>query len=183
MARSSWTQPHPDDWTSPPRYSRHHAPWPRGVTFIEFITLTIVILILASIGVPRISPIVQNFQLKGAAWQLGGDLRLARQRAVTLQKRFRVCLASCAITVPGGSYSVEQDVGTPSIPKWASETGAPVGLPPGVTIAAGKATAVTFTAGGMASGATFTLTNLMGTYQVAVDSTGRVRACQGTCPP
>ncbi len=168
---------------APPGYSPRRAPWPHGVTFIELISLTIAILILASIGVPRISPIVQNFQLKGAAWQLAGDLRLARQRAVTTQRRFRICVSSCRITAPVGAYSVEVEQPPVGSLNWTSETGAPVSLPLGVTVDAGKATAATFTAGGMASGATFTLTNLMGTYQVAVDSTGRVRACQGTCPP
>jgi len=164
----------------PPSRSAHCAPWPRGVTFIELITLTIVILILAAIGVPRVSPIVQQFRVKGAAWQLAGDLRLARQRAVTTQQRFRVCLSSCAITVPGGSYSVEVDVGTPGHANWTSETGAPVGLPPDVTITT-NATAY-FTPNGMASGATFTLNNLMGTYRVKVASTGQVRVCR-PCPP
>lgn len=152
------------------------------MTFIELITLTIVILILAAIGVPRVSLIVQQFRLKGAAWQLAGDLRLARQRAVTTQQRFRVCVSNCKISVPEGSYSVEVDIGTPSTPKWISETGAPVRLPPDVTISATD-TDSTFKANGMASGNTFTLSNLMGTYEVRVASTGRVRVCQGTCPP
>jgi type II secretory pathway pseudopilin PulG len=151
------------------------------VTFIELITLTIVILILAAIGIPRVSPIVQQFRLKGAAWQLAGDLRLARQRAVTTQRRFRICASGCAITVPEGSYSVEVDLGTVPSPKWTSETGAPARLPPDVTISGATAT---FKSNGMASGSPFTLTNLMGSYQVTVNSTGQVTVaiCSGTCP-
>jgi hypothetical protein len=84
--------------------------------------------------------------------------------------------------VPGGSYSVEVDIGTPSTPKWISETGFATRLPPDVTISATD-TDSTFKANGMASGNTFTLTNLIGTYEVRVASTGRVKVCQGTCPP
>jgi len=165
-----------------PSRSTHCAPWPRGVTFIELITLTIVILILAAIGVPRVSPIVQQFRVKGAAWQLAGDLRLARQRAVTTQQRFRVCVTSCKITVPGGAYSVEVEQLPVGSLKWTSETGAATRLPPDVTISATD-TDSTFKANGMASGNTFTLSNAIGTYEVRVASTGRVKVCQGTCPP
>lgn len=168
--------------TAPSKHSVRQVPGRRGVTFIELITLTIALLILLAIGVPRMSPVVQQFRLKGAAWQLGGDLRLARQRAVTTQRRFRVCVNSCKITVPVGAYSVEvEDLPLGSL-KWRSETGAAVRLPPDVTLTA-TATA-TFAASGMASGGTFTLTNLMGSYQVTVTSTGQVTVavCTGTCP-
>ena len=167
--------------TGPPSPSRstHCAPWPRGVTFIELITLTIVILILAIIGVPRVSPIVQQFRLKGAAWQLAGDLRLARQRAVTTQRRFRVCVTNCKITVPIGAYSLEMEP-TYGSGNFISETGAPARLPPDVTISGATATV---SANGMASVSTFTLTNLMGSYQVTVTSTGQVTVavCSGAC--
>jgi len=155
------------------------ATWSRGVTFAELIIVTVVLLILVVIAIPRVSPIVQYFRLKGAAWQLAGDLRLARQRAVTTQKRFRVCIQSCAIAVPAGSYSVERDDGTPSVPQWISETGTTVKLPPDVAITA-TATAY-FRPSGTVIGSTFTLSNLMGQYQVAVSLIGRVRVCQGTC--
>jgi Tfp pilus assembly protein FimT len=158
----------------PPGHSARRAPWPRGVTLIELITLTIVILILAAIGVPRVSPIVQNFQLKGAAWQLAGDLRLARQRAVTTQRRFRICVSSCTITVPVGAYSVEVEQPPVGSLNWTSETGAPVSLPPGVCVSANNPGTATFAANGMASGNTFTLYNLIGEYQVTVASTGQV---------
>lgn len=156
------------------------ATWSRGLTFVELIIITVVLLILAAIGIPGISPVVQQFRLKGAAWQLAGDLRLARQRAVTTQQRFRVCVNNCKITVPVGAYSVEVEDPPPGSLTWRSETGAPVRLPPDVTIAATATT--TFAANGMASGSTLTLTNLMGTYQVKVASTGRVIVCRGTCP-
>ena len=164
---------------------RRHPRWllegGRGVTFIELIILTVAMLILASIGIPRMGPVVQGFRLRGAAWQLAGDLRLARQRAVTSKQRFRICVSSCVITVKAGEYSLERDIGSPGSPNWTSETGVATRLPPDVTISA-SATA-TFSSSGMASGSTYTISNLMGDYEVAVAITGQVRACKVPCPP
>jgi Tfp pilus assembly protein FimT len=138
------------------------------------ITLVVLLVILAAIAIPNMSPVVLGYRLRGAAWQLAGDLRLARQRAVTLRKRFRVCVTSCAITVPAGAYSVEKEDGS-----WVSETGTAIKLPQDVTI---SATATpTFSISGAASGSTFTLTNILGTYEVKVRSTGEVKVCQGSC--
>ena len=53
-----------------PRVGRHpRAPviGGRGVTFIELIILTLALVILASISVPRMGPVVQGFRLRGAA--------------------------------------------------------------------------------------------------------------------
>ena len=165
-----------------PRVGRHpRAPviGGRGVTFIELIILTLALVILASISVPRMGPVVQGFRLRGAAWQLAGDLRLARQRALTSQQRFRICVSNCVITVNAGQYSLERDIGKPGTPKWISETGAATKLPADVTISASATPA--FSPNGMANGSTFTLTNLMGTYEVAVASTGQVTVCKTPC--
>jgi Tfp pilus assembly protein FimT len=159
---------------------RFRATQARGATVVELLTVLVLLVILAAIAIPNISPVVLRYRLRGAAWQLAGDLRLARQRAVTLQKRFRVCVTSCAIDVPVSSYSLERDDGTPSTPQWVSDTGAPVRVPPDVSV--GASATATFATTGAASGATFTLTNLIGTYQVVIGSTGRVTVCQGSCP-
>ena len=157
----------------------------RGVTLIELVTLTIVVLILAMIAIPGISPIVQNFQLKGAAWQLAGDLRLARQRAVTTQGRFRICVTGCKIALPVGAYSIELEQPPVGSLKWINETGVPTSLPPSVCVSAGGFGTATFAANGMASGNTFTLYNLIGEYQVIVASTGQVTVAPvtGVTPP
>lgn len=163
------------------RHPRSPAKAGRGVTFIELIILTVALVILASIAVPRMGPVVLGFRLRGAAWQLAGDLRLARQRALTSQQRLRICVSSCTIPVKVGEYSFERDIGSLGSPNWISETGAATRLPPDVTISA-SATA-TFSPNGMASGSTYTLTNLMGRYLVTVASTGQVMVCKGSCPP
>lgn len=153
----------------------------RGVTFIELIILTLALVILASISIPRMSPVVQGFRLRGAAWQLGGDLRLARQRALTSQQRFRVCVSSCLLPMQEGQYSLERDIGLPNKAKWISETGTVIKLPPDVTI--GASATATFSPDGAASGSTYTLKNLVGKYEVKVAATGQVRVCKGDCPP
>jgi Tfp pilus assembly protein FimT len=151
----------------------------RGVTLIELIILAAVMVILAWIAIPRMGPVAQGFRLRGAAWQLAGDLRLARQRALTSQQRFRICVSSCGISLEVGEYSLERDTGPPGSPNWVSDTGAATRLPLDVTISA-TATA-TFSPTGMASGSTYTLTNLIGQYEVRVASTGQVTVCKTPC--
>lgn len=152
----------------------------RGMTAVELLTLMVLLVILAAFAIPSMSPVVLRQRVSGAAWQLAGDLRLARQRAVTIRKRFRVCLTSCAVGVSAGSYSIERDDGTPSTPNWVSETGVPVRLPQDVTVT--TTGTATFSTNGMASGGTFTVSNIIGSYEIAVASTGRVKVCKGTCP-
>jgi type II secretion system GspH-like protein len=107
---------------------------------------------------------------------------LIRQRAVTLQQRFRLCVADCALSVPPGAYSIERDAGTFSAPAWVSDTGALTQLPPDVQLTA-TATPL-FSPNGMAQPvSTFTLTNPLGTMTVTVAATGMVQVCEGmTCP-
>lgn len=161
----------------------------RGVTAVELTIIVCLLVILGAIAIPTVSPIVLRYRLRGAAWQLAGDLRLARQRAVTLKKRFQICLTGCRIDVPVGAYSVERDDGTPSNPSWVSDTGVATTLPQDIRVSATATPVFTFT--GMASGATFTLRNPLssdtqcqasGCYQLTVASTGRVQVCEGTCP-
>jgi Tfp pilus assembly protein FimT len=147
------------------------------MTAVELLTVVVLLVILAAFAIPSISPVVLRQRLSGAAWQLGGDLRLARQRAVTERKRFRVCVTSCAISVPPGSYSIERDDGT-----WVSDTGVAVKLPQDVTVTSTWPTATFSTNGMVTPSPTFTVSNIIGTYEIAIASTGRVKVCQGTCP-
>ncbi|MBI4537838.1 MAG: GspH/FimT family pseudopilin [candidate division NC10 bacterium] len=152
----------------------------RGVTALELVTIVVLCVIIAAIAIPGMSPVVLNHRLRGAAWQVAGDLRLARQRAVTVRRPFRVCVNNCAIAVPAGAYSVERNNGTPGNPGWVNETGVVTQLPSDVTVSLNQT--VSFNVTGQTSGGTFTLVNLIGTYQVVVNSTGRVVVCKGSCP-
>lgn len=151
----------------------------RGTTALELITIVFLLVILSAIAIPGFTPVILNYRLRGAAWQVTGDLRLARQRAVTLRKRFRVCVTGCQITVPTGAYTIERDDGTVASPNWVSDTGAAVPLATSVTIS--TTATVTFSINGTAGGGTYTVSNLAGTYQVVVASTGRVQVCKGSC--
>lgn len=158
------------------RSGRHDG---RGVTAVELITIVFLLVILGAIAIPGFTPVILNYRLRGAAWQLTGDLRLARQRAVTLRKGFRVCVTGCRITVPPGAYTIERNDGTVASPNWVSDTGAVVQLATSVTFSTNPT--VTFSINGVASGGTYTVSNLAGTYQVVVASTGRVQVCKGSC--
>ncbi len=151
----------------------------RGFTYVELLIVTVIFLIVLMIGIPRVGSVVSHFRLRSAAWQLAGDLRLGRQRAVTLRTRMRVCLSSCALTVPAGRYSVEIDRGALSSPNWKSETGVAVGLPKDVGIS--TTATVTFGSTGAASMGCYTLTNAVGSYHVVVNLTGQVRIDPGVC--
>ncbi len=160
---------------------------PRGVTAVELLTLVVLLVILAAFAIPSMSPVVLNTRLKGAAWQLAGDLRLARQRAVTNQKRFRICVfrdenpTNCATSVATAAYRVERDDGT----GFVSDTGAPLRLPPGVTVSA-TATSAFYPNGTTVPTSTFCVSNQIGgftPFKVTVASTGRVRVSQESCSP
>ena len=153
----------------------------RGMTVVELVTVVVLLIILAAIAIPSISPVVLRYRLRGAAWQVAGDLRLARQRAVTIKKRFRLCVTGCDIAVPPGSYSVERDDGPAGGPAvWTNEDSVATRLPPDVAVAANANP--TFTITGAAGGATMTLSNLVGSYDVVVAQSGRVTVCEGSCP-
>jgi Tfp pilus assembly protein FimT len=159
----------------------------RGVTAVELMTIVAVMIILGAIAIPWVTPVVLSGRLRGGAWQLAGDLRLARQMAVTTQKRHRICLSSCALTVGSGRYSLEREEGTAPSTYWVSATGgAATRLPTDVTVSVNTTgSKVTFDEKGMASNGTFTLSNLSGSYGVVIVVTGRVRVCNpalGSCP-
>jgi Tfp pilus assembly protein FimT len=156
----------------------------RGATVLEMIILIVLLIILAAIGIPGISPVVQQLRLRGAAWQVAGDLRLARQRAITLKQGFRICVSptpsvpgsQCLADTPTASYSFDRNTGT----GWFNNTGAVSRLPQDVTVSA-SATPVFSETGVASPTATFTLRNLIGLYEVRVSITGRVLVCQGGC--
>jgi Tfp pilus assembly protein FimT len=147
---------------------------------VELVIVVALLVIMATIAVPTIGPLVLRSRLRGAAWQVAGDLRLARQRAVTIKQRFQFCLTGCAVPVPSGSYSLEREAGALGSGNWVNENGVATRLPPEVTVTAN--TTPKFTLTGTASGATVTLSNFVGVYHVVVAPSGRVQVCEGTCP-
>ncbi len=65
----------------------------------------VVIVVMTAVSVPLITPRYQTYQMRSAAWQLAGDMRLARQRAVTTRNPYRfVFVADGDPTANAASY-------------------------------------------------------------------------------
>lgn len=151
----------------------------RGVTLIEILIIVTLLVVVAGVAMPWVLGVIESYRLRVGAWELAGDLRLARQKAVSTQVRHRICLSNCAGPVPTGGYLLERETAG-----WILDV-ARTDLPDGVAITTTAPNdKLTFGSKGEVSGATgtMTITNGTGTYEVAVAVTGRVRVCKGTCP-
>lgn len=155
----------------------------KGMTVLELLFVLLVAAALAALGTPWILTAIQSYRVRTAAWEVAGDLRLARQKAVSLHQRHRICFANCASAVPTGGYLMEREDSTAPPPGWVLAL-TRNDLPNGVGFTSNQ-DAVTYNSKGDATiGATITLTNNIGTYIVVAAPSGRVRACKGTiCPP
>jgi Tfp pilus assembly protein FimT len=153
----------------------------RGVSIIEILMVALALAVMAGMALPSVSRTLETTRLRGAAWNLAGDLRLARQKAVSLQLDHRICFANCVEAVPAGGYLLERKVsaGPPAV--WFVDVRR-ADLPDGLTLIP-EADKVTYDLKGEASGSKVTFTNSVGTYEVVASPSGRVRACKPTCPP
>lgn len=149
----------------------------RGFTGIEIFVVLVVIGIMAAAATPWILGAIQTYRVRAAAWELAGDLRLARQKAVSLQRGHRICFAACGSPVPTGAYLLERQDPT----GWALDL-TRNDIPNGVAVTS-PANTLTYGTKGDGSGGTITLTNNIGTYVVVAAPSGRVQVCKGTtCP-
>jgi len=154
----------------------------RGFSLMEILMVAAALVVLAGMAMPSVFRTLEVYRLRGAAWNLAGDLRLARQKAVSLQLNHRICFANCdGAAVPAGGYLLQRkdSVGPPVV--WFVDVRRG-DLPDGLTLT-WTADAVTYDLKGEASGSTITLTNSAGTYGVVASPSGRVRACKVACPP
>jgi Tfp pilus assembly protein FimT len=60
-----------------------------GFTYVELVATAFVIVIMAGVSLPLLLPRYREYQMRSAVWQVAGDLRLARQRAVTTRNPYR----------------------------------------------------------------------------------------------
>lgn len=151
----------------------------RGISIIEILMVALALAVMAGMAMPSVLGTMEAYRLRGAAWNLAGDLRLARQTAVTTQVQHRFCLSGCDNPVPAGGYLLERD----ATPSW--KVLARINVPDGVAITSNiPGDKLTFDTKGGVSGAMgrMTLTNGSGTYQVVTAITGRVLVCKGSCP-
>src|SRR3990170_6403866 len=95
----SWSRERSTGW----RRWRKSAPMvggDRGFSLMEILMVAAALVVLAGMAMPSVFRTLEVYRLRGAAWNLAGDLRLARQKAVSLQLDHRICFANCDAAVP-----------------------------------------------------------------------------------
>jgi Tfp pilus assembly protein FimT len=140
----------------------------------ELLIVLAVVAIVAAVAFPGLADTMRRHRLRTAAWQLAGDLRLARQKSVTTGRRHRVCFANCGASVPANGFLVQREEGG----GWVID--ATVQPPTSDVHAASNAT-ITFGQTGEAAGGTVTLTSGGENFQVRTHFTGKVWVCKGSC--
>ena len=60
-----------------------------GFTYVEVVVTAFVIVIMAAVSFPMLAGRYREYRMRSAVWQIAGDLRLARQRAVTTRNPYR----------------------------------------------------------------------------------------------
>lgn len=141
-------------------------------------------LVLAAAAVPWLAGLSHTYRLRAAAWQVAGQLRLTRQKAISSLRRHRLVFPGAGALPHPQAYRVERlEEGA-----WVPERGTPPTGPLRVVIdVPGEfgGRAVTFDARGMVSVAgSIRVQNAAGAYAIRVDPRGRVAVCAcrgGTC--
>lgn len=82
----------------------------------------ILILVMVGVSIPMVTPRYRTYQLRGAAWQVAGDLRLARQRAVTTRNPYRFVFTDSSAGANKNTYVIQYSTGALT---WVQE------IPPG----------------------------------------------------
>ena len=156
-----------------------------GFTVMGFLIAMALMIILVMSSMPFIQDLLQSYRLRAAAWQFAGDLRLARQKAVSTQQSHRVRFVDRATEPNSNTYVIERNSGA----SWIQDLPVPPGLfvfSPGVVIdstSTPSSRTISFSANGNASPAgTVRLKNDSGGYEVALDLVGRVRVCRCKAP-
>lgn len=160
-----------------------------GFTLADVLVTAVIVTIMAGVSVPLIVPRYQEYQLRGAAWQMAGDMRLARQRAVTTRAPYRFAFATSAGGAEPDSYILEYQLEQGAVRTWVQE------VPPGPGsrqrlsgaihidaastpsngAAVGTGTIVFYPNGSVVPTGTLRLRGPRGGLNVVVDQTGRVQ--------
>jgi Tfp pilus assembly protein FimT len=145
-----------------------------GFTAGELVIAVAIVAIVIAVAFPGVAETFRRHRLRTAAWQIAGDLRLARQKSITTGHRHRVCFANCGPQVPTNGYLVQRE----EAGAWVIEATV---QPPATGVQVGSNATVTFAQSGEAAGATVTLTSEGETFQVRTHFTGKVWVCRGSC--
>ena len=95
-----------------------------GLTYVEILIAAMVIVVMTAVSIPMITPRYRTYQMRSAAWQIAGDMRLARQRAVTTRNPYRfVFIADGDATGTAATYNTYViQFSTPGGGVWVQET-------------------------------------------------------------
>jgi len=83
----------------------------KGYSVAELIITLLLLIIVSAMAVPFILGTIQDYRLRTAAWQVAGDLRLARQKAVASGKAYRLTYKNGAAPSDPNSYIIERNEG------------------------------------------------------------------------
>jgi Tfp pilus assembly protein FimT len=133
------------------------------------------LVLVSAFSLPIMTGTVEAYRLRTAAWRIAGDLRLARQKAVSLNRRHRLCFSNCGAPVPVSGYLIQRDMGS----GWELESEA---RSPSDGVQVTSNATITFAESGEAAGGTVTLSNGSSSFQVRTHFTGKVTICKGSCP-
>lgn len=154
-----------------------------GFTYAEALMTAAVILLMVGISIPMVTPRYRTYQLRGAAWQVAGDLRLARQRAVTTRNSYRFVFTDSAAYANPNTYVIQYCIQQGGVCTWVQEIPALQGTRKGLSLAisidptSAPGSGMTFHANGsVAPTGTIVLTGTGGiAVSVTVAQAGRVR--------
>jgi len=159
--------------------SRGFAEWKRtcfahAFTLAELLIAVGLVAVISAFSLPTLTGTIVGYRVRSAAWQIAGDLRLARQKAVSTNRRHRVCFNNCGATVSAGGYLIQRDTGS----GWDIEAA----VPPRDKVQVTSNATITFAETGEAAGGTVTLASGASSFQVRTHFTGKVTVCKGSCP-
>ena len=146
-----------------------------GFTFPELLIAVGLVGIVSATSLPTLAGAIQGYRVRTAAWQVAGDLRLTRQKAVSSNHRYRVCFSNCGGLVPADGYLIQREEGS----RWQIDAAVQPATK-GVQVISNAT--ITFAETGEAAGATVTLASGTRSFQVRVHFTGKVTVCKGSCP-
>jgi prepilin-type N-terminal cleavage/methylation domain-containing protein len=147
----------------------------RAFTLVELLITVGLIAVLSAVSLPTLVQSIQGYQVRSAAWQVAGDLRLARQQAVSTTRRHRLCFSNCGGPVPADGYLIQREQGS----EWEMHSAVP---PQSKGIRLTSNATITFAETGEAAGGTITLESGTRSFQVRTHFTGKVTVCKGSCP-
>ncbi len=145
-----------------------------GFTVAELLIAVAVVAIVTAVAFPGLAETIRRHRLRTTAWQIAGDLRLARQKSVTVGRRHRVCFSNCGAAVPANGYLIQREDGG----GWVIDMTV---QPPTTGVQAASNATITFGQTGEAAGGTVTLTSGEESVQVRTHFTGKVWVCKGSC--